>query len=205
MAVAAIENWITCQMDVSNAFLHGDLQEDVYMKLPPGYTYLGCRIIQNVTQSSAPTSQPQLVCKLRKSLYGLKQAPRNWFAKLSSTLLRQGYRQSKTDYSLFLFHTTSSITVILVYVDDLLISGNCSSTINSLKTMLASTFHMKDLGDLRYFLGLEIDRDESGIFMCQKKYTLDIIDEFGLSHAKPVLIPMDSHVKLTADGGGTNS
>ncbi|KAL8144972.1 hypothetical protein AgCh_003258 [Apium graveolens] len=198
LAVAAIEDWITCQMDVSNAFLHGELQEEVYIRLPPGYTHYGSRIIHN--QIPLESSSPQiLVCKLLKSLYGLRQAPRNWFSKLSSTLLKIGYKQSKTDYSLFLLNKYDSITAILVYVDDLLISGNCQATIDSLKAMLSSTFHMKDLGKLRYFLGLEIDRDATGIFMCQKKYTLDIIEEFGLTTAKPVLLSMDSYVKLIAD------
>ncbi|KAL8098650.1 hypothetical protein AgCh_031421 [Apium graveolens] len=197
LAVAAMENWFTCQMDVSNAFLHGDLSEVVYMKMPPGYTHFNCRI----TVTSVSNSSTILVCKLKKSLYGLKHKARNWFAKLSSTLLRMQYVQSKTDYSLFIHHTSTVITLVLVYVDDLLIAGNCSNSINTLKSLMSQTFHMKDVGPLTYFLGLEIHRDAAGIIMCQKKYTCDILHKYGLSTAKPVLLPMDPHVKLTAGEG----
>lgn len=148
-----MENWFTCQMDVSHAFLHGELLEDVYMKMPPGYSHYGSRI---TTNSSSFQASIALVCKLLKSLYGLKQASRQWFAKLSLTLIHLGYHQSKTDYSLFIHHNSTKITLVLVYVDDLLICGNCMDTIDSLKKMLSSTFHMKDLGSLRYFLGWKL-------------------------------------------------
>lgn len=102
---------------------------------------------------------------------------------------------------MFIHHANTFITLVLVYVDDLLISANCSSSIVSLKALLCKTFHMEDLGSLTYFLGMEIHRDESGIFMCQKKYTLDIIKECGISNARPVLLPMDNHIILTAETG----
>lgn len=141
------------------------------------------------------------MCKLKKSLYGLKQAPRQWFSKLSSTLLQLGYLQSKSDYSLFTKHSSNTVTLVLVYVDYLLISGNNMDTINHLKRMLAQTFHMKDLGTLRYFLGLEVDRTAAGIFLSQKKYTLDILREYGMLHVKPLQLPMDTHLKLTPEKG----
>lgn len=194
LAVAAMQNWFTCQMDVSNAFLHGELSDIIYMKLPSGYTHLGCRI---TATSALQSPKSGLVCRLKKTLYGLKQAPRLWFGKLSSTLLSMGYIQSKNDYSLFFIHTHSTVTLILVYVDDLLFSGNCMSSIQSLKAMLAQTFHMKDMGDLRYFLGIEISRSAEGIFMCQKKYANDIIVEFGMAGKRPLQLPMDVHLKLT--------
>lgn len=201
LVVTVMEDWITCLMDVSNAFLHRDLSEVVYMKLPPGYTHLGCRI----TESSSSVSQstiPVLVCKLKKSLYGLKQAPRNWFEKLSSTLYKMNYNQSKIDYSLFIHHTTSYLTLVQAYVYDLLIAGNCSLSIaSSKKKILYKSFHMKDLRNLTYFLGLEIHKDASGIFMCQIMYTTNILKEYGLSSVKHVLLPLDSHVKLSADEG----
>lgn len=91
--------------------------------------------------------------------------------------------------------------MILVYVDDLLICGNSMDTISKLKTMLAQNFHMKDLGDLRYFLGIEISRTADGIFLCQKKYTNDIIAEFGMTGKKPLQLPMDINMKLTPAKG----
>ncbi|GKE16758.1 retrovirus-related pol polyprotein from transposon TNT 1-94 [Tanacetum coccineum] len=154
-------------MDVSNAFLHGDMFEDVYMKLPMGYTCVGEQV-QDVERSNK-------VCKMKKSLYGLKQAPRQWFAKLSSTLQSFRYVQSKADYSLFTKQNGTSFTAILVYVDDLMITGTHAAKIQKLKSQLSSTFHMKDLGILSYFLGLEVSRIEQGIFMSQKKYTMDLL------------------------------
>lgn len=196
LAVAAMENWHAIQMDVTNAFLHGDLHEIVYMKMPQGYTGMGSRVTVNSTQNAS-----DLVCKLKKSLYGLKQAPRQWFSKLSTTLIDFGYKQSKADYSLFTKVERNHITVVLVYVDDLLIAGSDLSAITQLKNMLSKTFHMKDLGDVTYFLGLEIDRTGSGFFICQKKYTLDLLKEYGMMNAKPLQLPMDSHLKLTPDKG----
>ncbi|GKD78191.1 cysteine-rich receptor-like protein kinase 8 [Tanacetum coccineum] len=151
LVVAAMKGWDLCQMDVSNAFLHGDLFEEVYMQMPQGYVGQG----ENVQDKTSST----LVCKLKKSLYGLKQAPRQWFAKLSSALLSFGFVQSKADYSLFTKSDKSSFTAILVYVDDLLIIGSSPSEIQSLKSQLSSHFHMKDLGELSYFLGLEICKE----------------------------------------------
>ncbi|GJS06409.1 retrovirus-related pol polyprotein from transposon TNT 1-94 [Tanacetum coccineum] len=164
LAIAAMKGWDVCQMDISNAFLHGDLFEE-------------------------------------KSLYGLKQAPRQWFSKLSSALLSFGYKQFKADYSLFVKSDSSSFTAVLVYVDDLLITGTSSSLIHELKKQLSSTFHMKDLGELSYFLGLEVCKNYQGIFISQKKYTTYLHKENGLLNAKPYKLPMDQHVKLQADIG----
>lgn len=143
LAIAAMKGWDTCQMDVSNAFLHGDLLEEVYMRLPLGYTGQG-----ELLQLDSDTSSSFKVCKLVKSLYGLKQAPRQWLAKVSSALLSFGYQQSKADYSLFTKATSTNFTAVLVYVDDLLITSNDPVQISQLKSQLNDTFHMKDLGPL---------------------------------------------------------
>lgn len=202
LAVAAIYDWSTIHMDVSNAFLHGDLFEDIYMTLPQGYTHKGCRIQLGSVPTKSGTS-PTLVCKLRKSLYGLKQAPRPWFSKLSTTLLNLGFTQLKTDYSLFIRNNDNVTLTVLVYVDDLLICGNTMSDIENLKQMLSATFHMKDLGPIRYFLGLEVDRSPAGFFLSQRKYVLDILSEHNMSQAKPVHLPMDPNMKLSTDKGDT--
>lgn len=91
-----------------------------------------------------------------------------------------GFTQSKSDYSLFVTHNETSITIILVYVDDLLICGNSASDINNLKKFLAESFHMKDLGPISYFLGIEIHRSSDGFFLSQKKYVHDILQEHGM-------------------------
>ena len=140
LAIAASQSWRLHQMDVKNAFLHSDLQEEIYMKLPFGMT----------------TSSPHDVCKLRRSLYGLKQAPRSWFEKFRSTLLSFSFTQSQYDSSLFLHTSTSGIVILLVYVDDIIITGIDCGLITKLQQLLNATFHMNDLGHLTYFLGLEV-------------------------------------------------
>ncbi|XP_021836873.2 uncharacterized mitochondrial protein AtMg00810-like [Spinacia oleracea] len=189
-------------MDVKNAFLHGDLQETVYMKMPPGYTHAGGRI--KVLSEGEKVEKPKnekIVCKLKKSLYGLKQAPRQWFAKLRSALISNNFTQSRSDYSLFTKKEGHSFTCILVYVDDLIVTGNDMKSITEAKAFLSSQFYMKDTGELRYFLGIEVDRNNQGIFLCQKKYVMDLLAEYGLNGCKPLKLPMDSHLKLTPDGG----
>ena len=180
LAIAASKNWELHQMDVHNAFLHGDLDEEVYMKLPPGFE----------------SSDPSLVCRLRKSLYGLKQAPRCWFAKLVSALKGYGFVQSYSDYSLFTYTRGSIQLNVLVYVDDLILSSNDSAALTTFKAYLSDCFKMKDLGSLKYFLGIEVARSASGLFMCQRKYTLDIISETGLLGAKPSVFLIETNHRL---------
>jgi hypothetical protein len=148
-------------MDVSNAFLHGNLEEEVYMQVPDGYQ----------------VPKEGMVCRLRKSLYGLKQASRNWYSKLSQSLINYGFQESNADHSLFTYTKEDKFMVVLVYVDDLVIAGNDGSTCNEFKQYLKRCFHMKDLGSLKYFLGLVLARGAVGLFICQRKYTLDILSE----------------------------
>ena len=169
-------------MDVHNAFLHGDLEEEIYMQLPPGFK----------------TDKPNQVRRLRKSLYGLKQAPRCWFAKLSKALLAFGFSQSREDYSLYTYvdNNKNICLNILVYVDDFIITGNDLSTVQKFKTYLHKCFKMKDSGKLKYFLGLEIAHGPEGIFVSQRKYTMDIVTECGLLGAKPSSTPTELNHKL---------
>lgn len=202
LAVAAIQKWFTLQMDVTNAFLHGDLDEEVYMSFPQGYRGWGTRIASSESATStAQGSGSRLVCKLVKSLYGLRQAPRCWFHKLSTTLLANQFVQSKADYSLFTKTTDTTITITLVYVDDLLITGNSRSDIGWLKSMLASHFNMKDLGEVKYFLGLEIHRSLDGFFVSQKKYVTDLLREYHVNSGKRTKLPMETHHKLEPSKG----
>ncbi|XP_019093242.1 PREDICTED: uncharacterized protein LOC109129447 [Camelina sativa] len=167
-------------MDVHNAFLHGDLDEEVYMKFFPGFR----------------TGDPNKVCRLRKSLYGLKQAPRCWFAKLVEAMKIFGFVQDYSDYSLFVLATNTARLHVLVYVDDLIITGSSIHVVNKLKHYLSSCFHMKNLGVLRYFLDLEVARSPSGIYLCQRKYALDIIAETGLLGVRPTTFPLEQYHKL---------
>ncbi|CAL9018843.1 unnamed protein product, partial [Prunus brigantina] len=122
---------------VQNAFLHGDLDEEVYMLPPPGFRRQGAN----------------MVCRLNKSLYGLKQASRNWFSKFSTAIQSAGYTQSKADYSLFTRVCGESFTSVLIYVDDMIITGNDDKAIQDLKKFLHTSFRIKDLGNLKYVLG----------------------------------------------------
>ncbi|XP_070040726.1 uncharacterized mitochondrial protein AtMg00810-like [Nicotiana tomentosiformis] len=169
-------------MDVHNAFLNGDLHEEFYMTMPHGFGSQG----------------EHRVCILLKSLYGLKQASRQWNLKLTQALLKSGYHQSKHDYSLFSKITNGKFVLILVYIDDLLITGNDQEEINASKAALHQNFKLKDLGELRYFLGTEIARSAEGNFMSQRKYALGMISEAGFSGSKPKKTPIEQNLKLTS-------
>lgn len=199
LAVAALRGWHLCQMDVSNAFLHGDINEEVYMVMPKGYRGQGERIqpeVSSTAVSKPQGSKPPLVCRLLKSSYGLKQAPRQWFAELSTALLSFRFTQSKVDYSLFTMQQDGSFIAILIYVDDMIITGNDMKLIQKMKHLLSSQFHMKELGELRYFLGLEIARSKQGLFVSQQKYVTGLLKEFQVSEGKACKLPLDQHLKL---------
>ena len=190
LAVAAAKNWSLSQLDISNAFLNGDLDEEIYMSLPPGYS-----------PRQGEFFPPNAVCKLKKSLYGLKQASRQWFLKFSETLLQLGFTVSSGDHTLFLKNSGNTYMAVLVYVDDIIIASSCDKATMLLKEALQTSFKLRDLGTLRYFLGLEITRSSSGISICQRKYVLDLLTDTGLLGCKPSSIPMDPSVKLSTEDG----
>ena len=184
LALAAHFEWVIRQFDVKNAFLHGDLTEEVYMQPPPGYS-LG---------------PPGTVCRLRKSLYGLKQSPRMWFGRFSSVMKAEGYVHSNGDSSLFVRHCPAGVSILVVYVDDILITGSDVTEASRLSAALARAFEIKALGPLRYFLGLEVAYSSRGIFVSQQHYTVDLLKLTGMTDCAPVRTPIDPNVKL-GDGG----
>ncbi|KAJ0818040.1 putative RNA-directed DNA polymerase [Helianthus annuus] len=182
IALAVSYNWPLYQLDVDNAFLHGTISEDVYMKLPQGYY-----------------SKNELkVCKVVKSLYGLKQAPRKWNERLTDVLLTSGYVQSKCDHSLFVMLKESVTVFLLVYVDDVVVTGNSEYEIKKIKTILHETFKIKDLGILKYFLGIEVLYDKDIICLNQRKYCLELLNEYGFLGSKPVSTPIELSSLVTS-------
>ncbi|CAL1371644.1 unnamed protein product [Linum trigynum] len=185
LAVAAVYDWPLYQLDVKNAFLHGDLEEVIYMERPPGYT----------------VGREDQVCLLHRSLYGLKQAPRAWFEKFQATIVQLGFQQSLNDPSLFTKVTTAGIVVLLLYVDDMVITGTDSQGITKLKDGLKQAFSIKDLGSLSYFLGLEVSRSDQGILLSQRKYISDLLDDHHFDTCHPVKTPMEVNLKLQKGSG----
>ncbi|RVW57872.1 Retrovirus-related Pol polyprotein from transposon RE1 [Vitis vinifera] len=185
LSLAANLDWPLQQFDVKNAFLHGELSEEVYMDLPPG-----CMVSEK---------QCQKVCKLKKSLYGLKQSPRAWFGRFTKSMRAFGYRQSNSDHTLFLKKQHGKITTLIVYVDDMVVTGNDPEERKALQNYLSREFEMKDLGPLKYFLGIEVSRSSEGIFLSQRKYALDLLQETGMSGCQPVNTPIEEGLKLCVE------
>ncbi|RVW48679.1 Retrovirus-related Pol polyprotein from transposon RE1 [Vitis vinifera] len=177
LSLAANLDWPLQQFDVKNVFLHGELSEEVYMDLPPG-----CMVSEK---------QCQKVCKLKKSLYGLKQSPRAWFGRFTKSMRAFGYRQSNSDHTLFLKKQHGKITALIIYVNDMVVTGNDPEERKALQNYLSREFEMKDLGPLKYFLGIEVSRSSEGIFLSQRKYALDLLQETGMSGCQPVNAPIE--------------
>ena len=170
--ISACRKWPLFQMDVKNDFLNGELSEEVYMKLPPGYSH--------------PLGFPHKVCRLWRALYGLNQAPRAWFAKFSSTISQHAFSDNSFDTALFLRRSDHGITILLLYVDDMIITGDDMQGIQDLKHFLGRQFEMKDLGPLNYFLGLEVSSSADGYYLTQAKYTSDLISRASITNSKIV-------------------
>ena len=186
IALATTKGWPIHQLDINNAFLHGTLDEEVYIIPPEGYEKAKGK-----------------VCKLNKSLYGLKQASRQWNKEFTQFLLRNGFSQSKQDYSLFTKGKmdSQSFLAILVYVDDVLITGENPTQINDLKNKIHEAFTIKDLGPIKYFFGIEVSRTIDGTTLHQRKYILDILQDLGLSACKSTAFPLPTNLKLSTDNG----
>lgn len=184
ISLAANLDWPLHQLDVKNAFLHGDLHENVYMAQPPGFE-----------------SKGESVCHFKKSIYGLKQSPRAWFDKFSKVVVSHGMNRNQVDHSVFLKQITLGIVILVVYVDDIVITKSDKKCIQILIHHLSSNFLTKDLGKLRYFLGIEVARSKQGISLSQRKYTLDIFRVTSYLGCKPISTPMDPNHKLMPNEG----
>jgi hypothetical protein len=186
LALVVHFDWPIRQLDVSNAFLHGSLMEEVYMEQPQGFI---------------DPSKPDHVCRLHKSIYGLKQAPRAWFTCLSSALLDLGFVASLVDSSLFIFIMNNIKIYLLIYVDDIIVTGTHSAVITSLISQLQTKFPVKDLGPLNFFLGIEAHRTPDSLHLSQGKYITDLLHRTCMLGAKPAASPCSSGFKLSKFDG----
>nr|GEW17987.1 ribonuclease H-like domain-containing protein [Tanacetum cinerariifolium] len=181
LSFATFRHWPIHQLDVKNAFLHGDLSETVYMHQPPGFR---------------DSTHPDYVCLRQRSLYGLKQAPHAWFQRFASYITRVGFHQSCCDSSLFIFHQGKDTAYLLLYVDDIVLKAFSSDLLHRIISSLHQEFAMTDLGSLNSFLGISVTRDSSGMFLSQKKYAVEILERAGMVNCNPSRTPVDTESKL---------
>lgn len=186
LTIALAKGWTIRQLDVNNAFLNGTIEYEVYMQQPPGFEDL---------------KRPNLVCKLKRALYGLKQAPKAWFDKFKSSLQRNGFTSSKADNSLFFKFSQSPCLFVLVYVDDIIVTGSSNIEIQKLIYSLDTAFSLKDLGNLHYFLGIKVTTTATGLHLSQTKYINDLLKRANMDQSKPLPTPMISRVHLSATNG----
>lgn len=168
------------QLNINTIFLHGDLHKDVYTSLPSGLS----------------PSFPNQVCKLVKSLYGLKQVSRHWHAKLLYVSLIIGYKQATPDHLLLIKHTSKSFNALAIYVDDVILDGNDMFELNIVKGILDKSFDIKDIGPLKYFLGLEVVQSKKGIYLNQRNYCSILLNDAGLHGCKPANTSLDFNLRL---------
>ena len=154
--------------------------EEVYMDPPPGIP----------KYSNIP-----LVCKLKKALYGLKQSPRAWFGRFTKSMKFIGYTQNNSDHTLFLKHNQGKVTELIIYVDDMIVIGNDLDEILRLQRHFASEFDMKQLGDVKYILGIKVARSKHGIFLSQRKYVLYLLAKTRMLRCKPIDTPIEQNHK----------
>jgi histone deacetylase 1/2 len=181
LSLVVSHGWHLRQLDVKNAFLHGVLEEEVYMRQPPGFE---------------DSSRMGHVCKLDKALYGLKQAPRMWYSRLSIKLQSLGFSASKADTSLFFYNKGGVSIFMLIYVDDIVVASLSEKATDALLHDLGMDFALKDLGELHYFLGIEVKKVRDGIILSQEQYANAMLERVNMKICKTVDTPLSVSDKL---------
>lgn len=178
LAIAADKNWEAIHLDVVTAFLYADIEEDVYVHMPPGFV--------QKDEDGVP-----LLMKLRKSLYGLGQSSRNWFVTIDPELIALGFTPLKSDTCVYIYRKKDVIIILTLYVDDLLIVGADIEVIGTIKRKLMQRFKMTDMGDVSLVLGMQVTRDRANctLSISQEDYTRSILQKFGMADCKPVSTP----------------
>ncbi|WVZ94023.1 hypothetical protein U9M48_039966 [Paspalum notatum var. saurae] len=174
LAFAASKGFKLQQMDIKSAFPNGFIEEEISDR----------------------------VYKLRKALYGLKQAPRAWYARLKSFLLKSGFVMGSVDKTLFLLSRGGDTLIVQIYVDDIIFGGSSHALVSSFAEQMSREFEMSFMGELQFFLGLQIKQGLEGTFVHQAKYTRDILKKFNMGDSKPMTTPMSTNTALDADEDG---
>ena len=187
LAISCIMKIKLHQMDVKSAFLNGFLNEEAYVEQPKGFE---------------DPHFPNHVFKLKKALYGLKQAPRAWYERLTQFLVSHGYQRGGSDKTLFIKRVNQDIIVAQIYVDDIVFGSSSNSEVQVFVQQMQEEFEMSMVGELTFFLGLQVKQASEGTFISQSKYAKNLVKKFGLESAKPTRTPMGTTVKLTKDEGG---
>jgi hypothetical protein len=182
LAYSCHKNFKVYQMDVKSTFLNGDLEEEVYMEQPEGFSL---------------TDNPNYVCKLKKALYGLKQARRAWYYRLDKFLQDKGFNKGTVDNNLYIKSEGDNLLVVLVYVDDIIFGCTNESSVQWFANSMQTYFDMSLIGELSYFLGLQVKQSYAGIFISQEKYLKEMLKKFQMEDSSPVSTPMVVGCKLS--------
>nr|KAJ0186845.1 hypothetical protein LSAT_V11C900480300 [Lactuca sativa] len=189
LTYASYMNFIVYQMDVKTTFLHGVLEEEVFLNQPPGFV---------------DKDHPDYVYRLDKAVYGLKQAPRAWYETLTSYLLENGYRRGAIDNTLFIKNQGSDMVLVQIYVDDIIFGSPNETLSKEFAEIMSQRFEMSMMGKMTFFLGLEVQQQKTGISICQSKYISDLLVKYSLSDCKPASTPVSKTDKIHADPTGTD-
>lgn len=188
LALAAYKGWCVFQLDVKSAFLHGELNEAVFIDQPQGYEKQG---------------EEHKVYRLRKALYGLKQAPRAWYSRIEAYFIKEGFEKCYCEHTLFMKSADNGkLLIVSLYVDDLIFTGNDEDMFKGFKESMKKEFDMTDLGKMKYFLGVEVVQNSDGIFIGQRKYAREVLERFGMKQCNSVYNPIVPGCKLSKDGSG---
>jgi hypothetical protein len=184
LAFASFKRFKVYQMDVKSAFLYGNIEEEVYVCQPPGFE---------------DPKFPDKVYRLDKALYGLHQAPRAWYDTLSTYLLKNDFKRGTIDKTLFTKRVKTDILLVQIYVDDIIFGSTQDLLCKEFEVLMHQKFKMSSMGELTFFLGLQVKQKRDGIFISQSKYVNDILNKFGYKDVKQASTPMETHKQITAD------
>nr|XP_020182642.1 uncharacterized mitochondrial protein AtMg00810-like [Aegilops tauschii subsp. strangulata] len=190
LQLAISRAWPVHQLDMSNAFLHGHLDEQVFCQQPTGFV---------------DTTYSNHVCLLSRSLYGLKQGPRAWYQRIAAFLQQQGFQSTRSDASLFVYHQGAATAYLLLYVDDIILTASSPAFLLQITARLSTEFALKDLGAPHYFLRIEVVRRATGFFLHQQKYAYELLEQADMLNCKPASTPVDTKAKVSTVEGSPAS